>query len=126
MPRALLSQRTTSRLSDASGIDQTQAAIALSALFSRRERLPSRAMQCTIGVKHKVASREAASFERQGYLGSCIAREGSSELRGRLKGLSELGAIQQGIVFAAHHEGEARQVREDGPGAILSLPDTFY
>ena len=41
MPLALLSQRTTSTLTDASGIDQAQASIAFSALFGRRERLRS-------------------------------------------------------------------------------------
>jgi hypothetical protein len=41
MPLALLSQRTPSTLTDASGIDETQAPIAFSALFGRREHLRS-------------------------------------------------------------------------------------
>ncbi len=45
MPLALLSQRTPSTLTDASGIDQTQAAIAFSALFGCRERLIGGAAQ---------------------------------------------------------------------------------
>ena len=52
-------------------------------------------MQCAIGVKHKVASREAVSFEGQGHLGSCIARGGSCVLRDRLEGLSKLGGAHR-------------------------------
>lgn len=46
-------------------------------------------------MKHKVASREAASVEGQGHLGSCLARRGSSVLSDRLEGLSKLGGAHR-------------------------------
>ncbi len=54
MPLALLSQRTPATLTDASGIDQPQAAISLAALFGGRERLLGGAAQGPIRLKHKV------------------------------------------------------------------------
>ena len=73
MPLTLLPQWTGATLADASGIDQPQTAISFCALFRRGEGLPSGAVQHAIGLQHKVSPREAALFEGQGYLGSCIA-----------------------------------------------------
>jgi hypothetical protein len=95
MPLTLLSQETASTLADASRIHETQAAISLTALFGRRESLPSRAMQRPISLKDKVLPREAIAFEGQGHLGWRIARGGSRVLFRHWEGRSKLGGAQR-------------------------------
>jgi hypothetical protein len=95
VPLALLAQRAASTVADASRIHETETAIAFSVLFRCPERLPSRATQRTISLKHKVSPTEAASFEGQGHLGCGIATGRSSAIRRRQESLSKLGSAHR-------------------------------
>lgn len=92
MPLTLLPQWTGATLAEASGIDQPQTAISFCAQFRRGESLPSGAAQHAIGLQYKVLPREAALFEGQSYLGSCIARGGSGGIFRRRESRSKLGS----------------------------------
>ena len=90
MPLTLLSQGTGSTLAEPSRVDQTQAAISLTALFGCRERLIGRAAQGPVRLKHKVSPRETACFPGRGESRRAIAR-GRDLLLFGLGGGSKLG-----------------------------------
>ena len=94
MPLALLSQGTRSTLADPSRVDQTQAAISLTALFGGRERLIGGAAQGPVRLKHKVSPRETACFPGRGDRRRAIAR-GSGLLLFGLGGGSKLGGTHR-------------------------------
>lgn len=73
VPLTLRAPATASALANARCIDQTETAVAFSSLFGCRKRLPSRTMQRSIWLQHKVAPREAVAFEGQRHLGWRIA-----------------------------------------------------
>ena len=95
MPLALLSQRTPSTLTEASGIDQPQAAISLAALFGGRECLLGGAAQGSIRLKHKVLPRETACFPGRGQSRRAIAQGRGLLLFGLGSGGSKLGDTQR-------------------------------
>src|SRR6266849_2507803 len=94
MPLTLLSQGTRSTLADASRVDQTQAAISLTALFGCREHLLGGAAQGPVRLKHKVSPRETACFPGRGESRRAIAR-GRGLLLFGLGGGSKLGGTKR-------------------------------
>ena len=95
MPLARLSQRTPSPLTDASGVDQPQAAISKALLFGCRKHLIGGAAQGPIRLEHKVLPREAAGFPGRGKSRRAIARGRGLLLFGLGSGGSKLGDTQR-------------------------------
>ncbi len=96
MPLTLLSQGTRSTLAHLCRVDQTQAAISLTALFGCRKRLIGGAAQGPIRLKHKVSPREAAGFPGRGDSRRAIARGRGLLLFGLGSGGSKLGGPHRG------------------------------
>src|SRR5258708_32097842 len=90
MPLALHTPRTRSTLAKPSRVDQTQAAISLTALFGCRERLIGGGAQGPVRLKHEVSPRETACFPGRGESRRAIAR-GRGLLLFGLGGGSKLG-----------------------------------
>ncbi len=94
MPLTLLSQGTRATLAEPSRVDQTQAAISLTALFGCTERLIGGAAQGPVRLKHKVSPRETACFPGRGESRRAIAR-GRGLLLFGLGGGSKLGGTHR-------------------------------
>src|SRR2546421_8254457 len=73
LPLALLTQRAGAATADAGGVHHTQAPIGFPTPLVCRQLLPGATAQRAIGLKGKVATREATSFPGQGDSGWSIA-----------------------------------------------------
>jgi hypothetical protein len=65
VPLTLLAQGADTTVSNPSGVEHSQRAIVLGALFGRVQCLACGTPQCSVGLEGKVLSREAASFPRR-------------------------------------------------------------